>query len=212
MNKQEIKKLVNRNNPFILDVGCYDGKDSKELSDALDCDVHCFEPDPLSQDLFKLNHENNRRLHLYPYALTNVDGMIDFHQSNHPQSNSIREPKEHVNIFPGVLFDEVIKVKSMRLDTWCQAIPTIDFIWADVNGGEEDFIRGGLNALSHTRYLYIELSNKELYEGQSYYDPHRASNVITTLLSDFRVVFNYNWGKNFGNVLFKNIKYGLGSN
>lgn len=207
MNKQEIKKLVDNYDPFVLDVGCYDGKDSKELSDVLNCDVHCFEPDPLSQDLFIINHQHNRRLHLYPYALTNFDGTIDFHQSNHPQSNSIREPKEHVNIFPGVVFDEVIKVKSMRLDTWYQfENRLIDFIWADVNGAEEDFIRGGLKTLAKTRYLYIELSNKELYEGQSFYDPRRAENVIRTLLSDFRVMLNYNWGKNFGNVLFKNIK------
>lgn len=198
MNKQEIKKLISRQDPFVLDVGCYDGKDSKELSDILGCTVHCFEPDPLSQDLFKLKHEHDKRLHLYPYALTNVDGVIEFYQSNHPQSNSIREPKEHLNIFPTVDFDEVIKVKSMRLDTWCQAMPMVDFIWCDVNGAEEDFILGGLRTLANTRYLYIEASKKELYVGQKHYDH------IIKLLPDFKAIMMYNWGEHFGNILFKN--------
>lgn len=200
MNKEEIKKLISRHHPFVLDVGCYDGKDSEELADALECDVHCFEPDPLSQELFIVNHQKDRRLHLYPYALTNTDGTIDFYQSNHPQSNSIREPKEHLNIFPGVVFDETVKVKSMRLDTWHQDDKTIDFIWADVNGSEEDFILGGLNALANTRYLYIEASKKELYAGQKHYG------FLDKLIPDFKMQLMYNWGDNFGNILLKNMK------
>lgn len=200
MNKEDIKKLINRDRPFVLDVGCYDGEDSKELADVLGCDVHCFEPDPLSQDLFRVKHENDHRLHLYPYALTNIDGTMYFFQSNHPQSNSIREPKEHLNIFPGVIFDEVTKVKSMRLDTWHQDHKTIDFIWADVNGSEEDFILGGLKALAHTRYLYIEASKKELYVGQKHYS------FLDKLLPDFKMQFMDNWGDNFGNILLKNVR------
>lgn len=206
MNKEEIRKLIDRPCPFVLDVGCYDGKDSKELADTLHCDVHCFEPDPLSQDLFKLNHGNDRRLHLYPYALTNIDGTIEFYQSNHPQSNSIREPKDHLNLFPAVVFDETTKVKSLRLDTWYQEERIIDFIWADVNGSEIDFVLGGLRALANTRYLYIEVSKKELYEGQDFYDPARKQNRLSELLSDFRMLLAYNWGENFGNVLLKNMK------
>lgn len=206
MNKLEIKKLIDKADTFVLDVGCYNGKDSKELSDILDCDVHCFEPDPLSQDLFRTLHGENKRLHLYPVALSNKDGEIDFYQSNHPQSNSIREPKEHVNVFPGVKFDEMTKVKSMKLDTWFIDYVAgttkliIDFIWCDVNGAEKDFILGGLSALSVTRYLYIEVSKKELYKGQEHYS------FLSHTLPDFKPINMYNWGDNFGNVLLKNTK------
>lgn len=203
MNKQQIKTLVNKENPFVLDVGCYDGKDSKELSEILRCDVHCFEPDPLSQDLFESLHGDNKRLHLHRFALSNVNGEIDFYQSNHPQSNSIHPPKRHLNLFPEVVFDEVIKVKSKMLDTWYvqrSESRVIDFIWADLNGGEKDFLLGAMQALSVTRFLYIECAKKELYDGQMHVD-----NILKILKNNnFDVMAFENWGENFGNVLLKN--------
>lgn len=222
MNKQDLKKLINKENPLVLDIGCYNGKDSMELSYVLGCEVHCFEPDPLSQDLFEQTHAGNKDLILYKCAVSNIDGEIDFHQSNHPQSNSIREPKLHVDVFPGVKFDEVIKVQSIKLDTWLRNFQLfdagrkwmasskhdviIDFIWADVNGAEKDLILGGLNALAKTRFLYIEVAQKELYKGQSIYDRFNDKTWITEMLPDFRRVSTHNWGESFGNVLLQNIK------
>ncbi|MBL7738702.1 MAG: FkbM family methyltransferase [Chitinophagaceae bacterium] len=203
MNKQDIKALIDKQNPVILDIGSYNGKDAKEMSDIMDCVVHCFEPDPLSQEVFRSLHGDNGRMILYPVAVCNTDGEIEFYQSNHPQSNSIREPKEHISIFPGVKFDEKITVSGIKLDTWFaqKGRPVIDFIWADVNGAEEDLILGGLEALANTRYLYIECSNKELYAGQKHYS------FIEKLLPDFKMLLMYNWGDNFGNILFKNMMY-----
>lgn len=203
MNKQQIKSLVNKQDSFVLDVGCYDGKDSIELSEILKCDVHCFEPDPLSQDLFESLHGTNKRLHLHRFALGKENGEINFYQSNHPQSNSIHPPKRHLNLFPDVVFDEVIKVKSKTLDTWYvqrSESRVIDFIWADLNGAEKDFLLGAMTALTVTRFLYIECAKKELYDGQMHVD-----NILKILKNHhFEVMAFENWGESFGNVLFKN--------
>jgi hypothetical protein len=69
---------------------------------------------------------------------------------------------------PWCTFDETIQIKTKKLDTWCreECITAIDLVWADVQGAEEDLIRGGLNALSRTHYVYTEYSDFELYEGQ----------------------------------------------
>ena len=203
MNKQQIKSLVNKQDSFVLDVGCYDGKDSIELSEILKCDVHCFEPDPLSQDLFESLHGTNKRLHLHRFALGKENGEINFYQSNHPQSNSIHPPKRHLNLFPDVVFDEVIKVKSKTLDTWYvqrSESRVIDFIWADLNGAEKDFLLGAMTALTVTRFLYIECAKKELYDGQMHVD-----NILKILKNHhFEVMAFENWGESFGNILFKN--------
>lgn len=203
MNKQEIKKLIGKESPFVLDIGCYDGKDSIELAEVLKCKVHCFEPDPLSQEIFRLKHGATPLLELYPYALGSRDAEISFYQSDHPQSNSIRKPKEHLNLFPNVRFDEVVNVQCMKLDTWYASHGEgriVDFIWADVNGCEFDLIEGGHSTLKNTRFLYIECSKKELYTGQKHYS------MLEKELPGFKMEVMYNWGENFGNILLKNTK------
>lgn len=90
------------------------------------------------------------------------------------------------------------------LDTWYvqrSESRVIDFIWADLNGSEKDFLLGAMTALSVTRFLYIECAKKELYDGQMHVD-----NIVNILKRNgFEAVTFENWGENFGNVLFKNI-------
>jgi hypothetical protein len=104
-----------------------------------------------------------------------------------------------------VEFDEITKVKSKKLDTWYlqrSEFRIIDFIWADLNGSERDFILGGLTTLSATRFLYIEAAVKELYEGQPHVD--ELMSMIKNNLPYYETIAMYNWGENFGNVLLKN--------
>ncbi|WP_448379798.1 FkbM family methyltransferase [Gloeomargarita sp.] len=110
-------------------------------------------------------------------------------------SGSIRKPKKHREVFPWCTFEQTIQVPTQKLDTWWQTagFPQIDFIWADVQGAEVDLIQGGKKALAHTRYLYTEYANVELYEGQI---PLRE---ILRLLPDFQLVYRFS-----GDVLLKN--------
>jgi len=202
MNKLQLISLLKKDKPVILDIGCYDGKDSKQLADIFNCEVHCFEPDPLSQELFLQNHMNDRRLKLYGCALSDIDGEVVLNQSNHPQSNSIMEPFKHIDVFPGIKFDENITVECKRLDSWWDQVlhgEVIDFIWADVNGAEEKLINGGQKALAKTRYLYSECAAKERYKRQ----PHFS--FLDKALPDFKKLLMDNWGDNFGNILLKNL-------
>ncbi len=55
-----------------------------------------------------------------------------------------------------------------RLDSFAaeRKLRVIDFIWADVQGAEEQLVAGGQEALARTRYLYTEFNDQQLYEGQ----------------------------------------------
>lgn len=94
-------------------------------------------------------------------------------------SSSLKKPVKHLENVPWVKFDQRAKVKVMKLDTFYSqsgfASQTgsdgkpgrgIDFIWADVQGAEDQMIAGGQQALARTSYLYTEYANEELYEGQ----------------------------------------------
>jgi FkbM family methyltransferase len=212
---QIVRLLGEKSHYHILDIGTYDGKDARGILDLLpSAEAHCFEADPRSQKLFRSIHPNSEVMNLYSVAIGNVDDMVTFHQSDSDTrrhehnksswsaSSSLKEPKEHLELFPEVEFKNSIKVRCYKLDTWYKnnLFPyTIDFIWADVNGAENDVISGGLNTLNkHTRFLYIEFSNKELYKDSI------DKQGLLDMLPDFKVLGTYNYQGNFGNVLLKN--------
>lgn len=225
LSKKDIANLILEGKdeyylPCILDVGTYDGEDSRELARALDrvSMFHCFEADKRNHDLFLMLNKINRIVfNLYPIALGNYDGEVDFYLSDsdtrqhYPNtvwsaSSSLKEPNYHLELFKDVKFENKISVDCLKLDTLKKIIfkppQVIDFIWCDINGAEEDFILGGINTLqNHTRYLYIEFSDKELYKGQI------TKSRILELLPNFELIGIYNFPKdleNFGNLLLKN--------
>lgn len=231
LSKKDIANLILEDKdefyvPYIMDVGSYDGEDSRELVQTVGktCIVDCFEADPRNRELFlTLNeYEGNLKLNLFGLALCNKNGQSDFYLSdsdtrrhfhnnkNWSASSSLKEPNHHLELFKDVKFENKVEVDCMKLDTFYKPelykkimLNTgIDFIWCDINGAEEDFILGGLETLqNHTRYLYIEFSDKELYKGQI------TKNKILELLPNFELIGIYNFPKdlgNFGNLLLKN--------
>lgn len=175
MNKQDIYNLINKKNPIIFEIGCADGKDTIEFINTFDgLKIYCFEPEPKNIQLVKNNIKYNDH-YLFEGVVSNIDGELLFNRSrtDNPSdlsySGSVKKPKEHLIEWPFIKFDEQIKVKSTTLDTFCEQneINFIDFIWADVQGAEEDLIKGGLRTLTNkVKFLYIEYSEKEYYEGQ----------------------------------------------
>lgn len=225
LSKKEIANLILEGKdeyylPIVLDVGCYDGEDSRELAKALcrNAAFYCFEADKRVYDvLIKLNKLDNITLNFYPLALGNYNGEVDFYLSDsdtrqhYPNtvwsaSSSLKEPNYHLELFKDVKFENKISVDCLKLDTLKKFVfkppQVIDFIWCDINGAEEDFILGGMDTLqNHTRYLYIEFSDKELYKGQI------TKDCILELLPNFELIGIYNFPKdleNFGNLLLKN--------
>lgn len=222
LSKEKIVTLITEGKdkfyiPLVLEVGSYDGKDSRELANILDREsiFYCFEADKRSQDIFhKLNYQASKHLNLIEFAVGNIDGAIDFHLSDSDTrrhdhnkdswsaSSSIKKPKTHLELFKDVDFKRTVRVPCIKLDSWFRIANLnmiVDFIWVDINGAEEDFILGGLKTLNEsTRYLYIEFSDKELYEGQI------TKDQISKLLPNFEILGVYNFKGNFGNLLLKN--------
>jgi FkbM family methyltransferase len=203
MNKQDIYNLINKKNPTIFEIGCADGKDSIEFIETFkDLNLFCFEPEPKNIALVKKNIKYSKH-HLFEGVISNIDGEILFNRSrtDNPSdlsySGSVKKPKEHLNEWPFIKFDQQIKVKSITLDTFCEQnkIDFIDFIWADVQGAEEDLIKGGARILKNkVKFLYTEYSNKEYYEGQM-----NLQNLKSMLGPDWDLIQDYNT-----DALFKN--------
>ncbi len=197
-----LAQLIGKDDPIILDIGCNDGSDTLWLLELFQrARIHSFEPDPRARARY-LKQVLDKRATLSAVAISNNDGVAEFHTSNGTNpvaegrekcesgwdlSGSLRKPKEHVEAHPWCTFDNTIKVETKKLDTWAQenGIGAIDLIWADVQGAEADLIEGGKEALQRTRYVYTEYNNQELYEGQV-----NLSRLLK-LVPDFEVVHNY---------------------
>ena len=203
MKKEEIKNLVNKPNPTIFEIGCADGKDTIEFINVFgDLKIYCFEPEPKNIELVKqtINYSNH---FLFEGVISNVNGKVVFNRSrtDNPTdlsySGSIKKPKEHLNEWPFIKFDQEIEVESITLDSFCEKenIDVIDFIWADVQGAEGDLIIGGKNTLdTKVRYFYTEYSNKEYYDGQL-----NLARIKELLGDNWEIIADYG-----SDVLFKN--------
>jgi 2-O-methyltransferase len=219
IDKKIFKDIFNNGEKLtIFDVGTYDGSDSLEFNQIFPlAEIFSFDADNRSVELFKKEVGNNPRIKLFETALSDVDGYVDWYSSNSETrrhyeyqdswsaSSSIKKPDNHLNIFKDISFSQDSKVKSTRLDTWIREhsyLDSIDIMWVDVNGGEREFIKGGLDTLkTKVKYLYIEFNgvgDKKLYKDCF------TSDDILKHLDFFELKGTYNFMGNFGNVLLKN--------
>jgi len=212
INESIIHKLVGKDNPTIIEIGCNDGNSTLWFFEVFkNPQVFCFEPDPRAIERFKKKVGQHPNIQLFEIAISDKNGEIDFYQSSgkiiieqYPTlpedwdlSGSIRQPKEHLTQHPFVKFNKKIKVQTSTLDNWCHEhrIRMIDFIWMDVQGAEIDVFRGARNILKKTRFIYFEYSKVELYQGQF------NLKKLMKYLKYFEIILRYP-----GDVLLRNIK------
>ena len=220
IDKAYIAKLVQNNSPTILEVGCYDGRDSLEFLEVFDNPlIYAFDADKRSLKLF---HEkcNSEKIILQPYALTNTDGEIDWYASDSPErrhykdqdswsaSSSASIPKDCLNIFDDISFKKET-VMSYKLDTWVKdnlgSNAIIDFMWVDVNGAERDFILGALETLKNTRFVYTEFCKTDAVQ---LFENAISKDEILGMLPQFKELGTYSFLGNYGNVLLQNSNFG----
>ena len=220
LNQKEIKKLLQKENPLVLEIGSHIGLDTlRFLEEFKDITIYSFEPDPRCITFFK-EVVKNRRCTLVEAAVANVDGKALLHLSggwpsgfkgewdsiygrgDWNASSSIKNSVSNSGEYPWLSFDRTIEVKTVRLDTWTKEndITAVDFIWADVQGAEREMIEGAVNTLKTVKYLFTEYGETSPY-------PEALTRDETIKLlgqNDFEIVSEYSNEDRKGNLLFKN--------
>lgn len=113
-------------------------------------------------------------------------------------SGSLREPTGHLFHFPQVKFTHVGAVQCYSLD-WIfhhQNLTKIDLLYVDIQGAENMMIAGGQTALRHSRYLFMEVENVELYAGEA------LKGDLIAMLPGWEVVQEFEY-----NVLLRNTNF-----
>ena len=198
LSTSDVRDLVGYGLKTILEIGANCGQTTVEFAKLMpSATICCFEPDPRAIRKFKSNMSRFEKndIRLFEMAIGAKNGTIPFFQSaglEHVEefkegwdhSGSIKKPKNHLEVYPWVKFENQIDVPIMTLDSWGQenSIGDVDFIWADVQGAEADMISGAQQTLKRTKYLYTEYSNDEHYDGQV-----NLSDILK-MLPDFRIL------------------------
>lgn len=212
MKSSDILSYIANEYPIILDIGSYNGRDSKIFADYFlgRATIFAFEADPRACKLWLDNvpADKYQEIALEEKAVGNINGRVTFNVADKNAtdfhcSGSLAKPKGHLRYFPSVKFDGTFEVDCIRLDDWiASTIPDtdIDLIWMDVNGAELQAIEGGINTFSkRTKLLVTEFSNHELYEGQI------SKEKILELLPSYEVIQEeYHNQHGFGDLLLRN--------
>lgn len=102
-------------------------------------------------------------------CVSDRDGdIVDFNISNNEgQSSSMFEFGTHTSAHPGIVFTQKTRLHTARVDTLLKDRRIdqheYDFLNLDIQGAELLALKG--TDLTHVRYVYIEVNEKELYKG-----------------------------------------------
>jgi FkbM family methyltransferase len=191
----EFRRILPRR-PTIIEIGAHDGSTTEGLRHVFPrARIVAFEPEPRAIAKFK-SRPSLQGVTLLECAVGDRTGDARFYCSGgRPPGHigddwdAIREPAGVLTAHPWLAFDRQMTVPVVRLDDVVGEYPfdTIDLIWADVQGAEEDLIRGASDTLKKTRYLYTECVDYEGYKGQI------GPRELHGLLPDFEIVelFSY---------------------
>ena len=222
----QIKELLGeRDEILIFEIGCADGRDTKQFLNSFgpNFEIYTFDPEPLNilamtapgqKDAVGESNEiliTDKRHEFNPFAICDFDGKITFKRSRDTgydddgylsprYSGSIKEPIKQLEGWPHIVFGEEVVAQAKRLDTFCEEymIDHVDFLWMDVQGAEGQVFSGAKETLKNTDYIYTEYYNVPMYDGQLNLEE------LKTILGDFELIGNYRYTDcDGGDALFK---------
>ena len=174
----EILKQFLPDNPIIVEVGAFNGSDTKRMVEQWpQCIIHAFEPLPEIFERLEKNTAHLPQVHRHPIALSKDNRTALFYVSEKPdrpgiasQAGSLHAPKDRLKRSP-IIFPRTVMVQTMTLEKWADenAIQSIDLLWLDTQGHELEIVQAAGKILQNIKVIFAEVSFIESYEGQPLY-------------------------------------------
>ena len=180
----DIMEFIKELNPkMVVEIGGHFGIDTEKIREILpNSSIITFEPDPRNIRIMK-SRGIDKICQLEELAISDQNGPMNFYlssgdcrfwakeeilrENDWSASSSLKKPKLHLDLYEWIHFTDQIEVRSLRLDDYYPLKnEIIDFIWMDVQGAEDLVLKGSMETLKRTRYIYTEFDNAEIYENQ----------------------------------------------
>ena len=154
----------------VIDIGANVGEFtwifSKLFSGA---EIFAFEPLPNCYRQLQERTKNRNNIHCYNVGLGNEDGSMEIHESDWHPASSFREMDSlHKMNYPHSSGSKDLTVNIKRLDDVLEGEKLVDniFIKMDVQGFEDEVIKGGNKIFSKAKVIIVEVSFEQLYKGE----------------------------------------------
>lgn len=159
--------------------------------------IHGFEPLPAAADQFEKIFGDDANVHLHRYAIGRDRRSVDFYVADRDDSSSLLKPGSGQETAFGVTLSNKIEVQLSPLDDLVSLkdLPGPILLKIDVQGAELEVLQGCKN-LHLVKYIYVELSFVELYEGQALFEEVR--NHLASHNFHLRGFFNQAFTSEFG--------------
>lgn len=171
MDYFSLKQKYNLQVTGVIQAGAHHGEELVNffLKDENISYIALFEPDPDSFNILKettKNIQSNKNISIINRGLGSYKCEMDLYRetANNGQSNSVLKAKKHLEVYPGITFNETTKIKIDVLDDYNYSLD-YNYMSVDVQGFELEVLRGSRNTLKNINWITIEVNREEGYEG-----------------------------------------------
>lgn len=189
--KDKYKWLQDMKIKTVLDVGAWQGDSVRLFHDLFPgARIYSFEPLP---DCFAKLQELEKSVpdfKAFNFAIGDKSGKIQINRSSFsPSSSLLKMESAHKEVFPFTAGETVEEVEIRTLDSVTGELDlTPDVLMKiDVQGFEENVIKGAEQTLKKVKILIVELSFVQLYAGGPMFDR------IYTLLKEHGFTYSGSW-------------------
>ena len=164
LNLEQLKEKYNLNIKGFIHVGAHHGEEY-DVYEKLNIKNKIFF-EPVSTNFKILNENVGSKAILVNKAVGNENKKISINieTANNGQSNSILNPKLHLQQYPHIQFNSTEEVDMVKLDDYIENNNEYNFINADVQGYELEVLKGASTLLQNIDYIMLEINRAEVYE------------------------------------------------
>jgi FkbM family methyltransferase len=164
-----IKSIIIKKNPVIFDIGAHEGESIERFKKLFKNPIiHSFEPQLQSFKILRSKKENEK-IFLNNFGLGSKKEKKELFINSNTASSSYLNIDNKDKFFKSV---KTTKKELTKIDTFDNyfnnsKIDFVDFVKIDVQGFEEDVLRGAIKSLDKVKLIEVEIVFVNLYEKKS---------------------------------------------
>lgn len=153
----------------IVHVGAHWGQELTAYKESGINNIVFIEPCAAAFKTLQAKVGNDDNVVLFNCACGDIHGIGDMYveRMNQGQSNSLFKPKMHLVHHPEIIFTDVETVPIRTLDSLPFTRTRYNLLMMDTQGAEMLVLKGARETLQYIDYVYTEVNEQELYEGNA---------------------------------------------